>query len=253
MGRYPVDGQPDRCTAQSKTTGKRCTKTVVPGRSVCRFHGGLGGRPIIHGRYSKSLGRLREAYEEARSDPGLLDLRDTIALLDVVVRKAAERAAELDTPDFRETALKLYSTASQATEPLQVQQHLSALGALLREGGKEDQALKELSASVERLAKRQEKAWDLRLTAANVINAKDMVALLGRFADIVLEEADADTATRIVQRVDREIMGEGPSADRLTTGGDPVGASVLDLQGRPDGVHDGDPGLGALEEAERDR
>ena len=254
MGRYPVDGQPERCTAMSKSTRERCTKPVVQGRSVCRYHGGLGGRPIIHGRYSKSLGRLREAYEDSRSDPGLLELRDTIALLDVVVRKAAERAAALDTPDFRETALELYSAAAQATDASKVQEHLSALGALLREGGKEDQALKDLSSSVERLAKRQEKAWDLRLTAANVINAKDMVALLGRFADIVLEEADAETATRIVQRVDREVMGEGPTADRLAVGGDPVGGPpVLDVPGRPDGVHDGDPGLGALEEAEGDR
>ena len=253
MGRYPVDGQPDRCTAQSKTTKQRCTKTVVPGRSVCRFHGGLGGRPIIHGRYSKSLGRLREAYEEARSDPGLLDLRDTIALLDVVVRRAAERAAALDTPEFRETALELFEDALQATEPSETDKAMEALGALLREGSQEDDALRELGSSVEKLAKRQEKAWDLRLTAANVINAKDMVALLGRFADIVLEEADADTATRIVQRVDREVLGEGPSADRLSVGGDPVGAPVLDVPGRPDGVHDGDPGVGALEETEGDR
>jgi len=253
MGRYPVDGQPDRCTAQSKTTKQRCTKTVVPGRSVCRFHGGLGGRPIIHGRYSKSLGRLREAYEEARADPGLLDLRDTIALLDVVVRRAAERAAALDTPEFRETALELFEDALQATEPSETDKAMEALGALLREGSQEDDALRELGSSVEKLAKRQEKAWDLRLTAANVINAKDMVALLGRFADIVLEEADADTATRIVQRVDREVLGEGPSADRLSVGGDPVGAPVLDVPGRPDGVHDGDPGVGALEETEGDR
>ena len=253
MGRFPVDGEPDRCTAMSKTTRERCTKPVVPGRSVCRYHGGLGGRPIVHGRYSKSLGRLREAYEEARADPALLELRDTIALLDVVVRKSAERAAAHDTPQFREAALKLFEAASQATEPPQVEKAMEALGALLQEGSREDEALKELSSSVERLAKRQEKAWDLRLTAANVINAKDMVALLSRFADIVLEEADADTATRIVQRVDREIMGEGPQADRLSVGGDPVGPPVLDVPGRPDGVHDGHPGVGALEEAEGDR
>ena len=253
MGRYPVDGQPDRCTAQSKTTKERCTKPVVPGRSVCRFHGGLGGRPIVHGRYSKSLGTLRTAYEESRSDPGLLELRDTLALLDVVVQKAASRAASLDTPDFRERALDLYDNASQATDPLVVQGHLRDLGALLRDGSREDDALRELSSAVEKLARRQEKAWDLRLTAANVINARDMVALLGRWADIVLEEADAETATRIIQRVDREVMGEGPTADRLATGGDPVGPPVLDVPGRPDGVHDGHPGVGALEEAEGDR
>ncbi len=249
MGRYPVDGEPDRCTAHAKQTGARCTKPVVPGRSVCRYHGGLGGRPIVHGRYSKSLGSLRAAYEESRNDPTLLELRDTLALLDVVVQKAAKRAADLDTPEYRERAMALYTAASQATDPVQVQAALRDLGVLLRQGGDEDAALQQLSGAVERLSKRQEKAWDLRLSAANAINARDMVTLLSRFADIVLEESDAETATRIIQRIDGEIMGEGTSADRLAVGGDPLGPAVRELPGRPDGLHDGGAGLDTVEEA----
>lgn len=252
MGRYPVDGQPNRCTAQSKQTKERCSKPVVPGRSVCRYHGGLGGRPIVHGRYSKALGSLRDAYESARNDPTLLELRDTLALLDVVVQKAANRAASLDTPEFRDRALELYRAAQQATDPAVAQARLGELGSLLRAGGEESRALSELADATERLAKRQEKAWDLRLSAANAINARDMVALLSRFADIVIDEADRETATRIVGRIDAEVLGEGKSADRLAIGDDPLGPLILGVPGPANGVHDGGPGVDALEEADGD-
>ena len=252
MGSYDVDGQPERCTAKSKQSGGRCTKPVVAGRSVCRYHGGLGGRPIKHGRYSKALGSLRGAYEESRADPTLLELRDTLAVLDVIVQKAAERVGQLDTTDFRARAMELYQQAQASTGPQELQGRLRALGALLREGTDEDEALQALSKAVERLSKRQEEAWKIRLSAANAINARDMVALLGRFAEIVLDEADNDVATRIINRIDGEIMGEGKSADRLTSGGDPVGSgpAVRGIPGQPDGLHEGGVGMGPMEEAE---
>lgn len=46
-----------RCRAKSKRSGVRCRKKPEPGRRVCRMHGAGGGRPIIHGRYSKVLAR----------------------------------------------------------------------------------------------------------------------------------------------------------------------------------------------------
>lgn len=250
MGSFPAGDEPNRCTAKSKQSGNRCTKPVVAGRSVCRYHGGLGGRPIVHGRYSKALGSLREAYEDSRNDPTLLELRDTLAVLDVIVQKAAARVGELDTPRFRSMAYELYQEAAGATDPTELRERLRNLGGLLRNGVKEDEALERLSDSVEKLARRQEKAWDLRLSAANAINARDMVALLGRFAEIVLDEANDETATRIIARIDGEIMGEGKTADRLAAGGDPLGSSLRELPQQPDGLHDRGPGMGAVEETE---
>jgi hypothetical protein len=195
---------------------------------------------------------LRSAYEDARNDPTLLELRDTLAVLDVIVQKAASRVAERDTPRFRARARELFEQAAGATDPAELQVRLRDLGSLIREGVREDEALDRLSDAVEKMAKRQEKAWDLRLSAANAINARDMVALLGRFAEIVLEEADADTASRVIARIDGEVMGQGPSADRLALAGDPLGNSVREVPERPDGLHDGGPGMGAVEEAEGD-
>jgi len=247
---FPVDGQPDRCTAKSRQTGNRCTKTVVKGRAVCRYHGGLGGRPIIHGRYSKAMGSLREAYEEAMNDPTLMELRDSLAVLDVVVQKAAARASEQDTPGFRRKAAALYREAQDSGDPQVMARKLAELGALLEKGTDGDAALKALGEAVERLAKRQEKAWDIRLSAANVINARDMVAMLSRFADIVIEESDKDVATRIISRIDGEIMGNGKTADRLATGGDPLGFAVRDVPRQADRIHEGGSGVESLEEAD---
>ena len=215
---YEVDGEPLRCRAKSKTAQRRCRRSVVPGRSVCRYHGGLGGRPIEHGRYSKALGRFRGAYLEARDDPTLMDLRETMALLDVVVQKAAERAGNNDAPEFRSNALELYGQLEWAGDDVERQSILDRLGELLRSGVEEDKALKALAENTERLAKRQERAWDIKLSAANAINARDMVAVLMRFADIVLEEAPKDAAGRIINRIDGEIMGTGPTANRLAAG-----------------------------------
>lgn len=254
MGSYEPGDEPNRCTAKSKTTGNRCTKTVVPGRAVCRYHGGLGGRPIKHGRYSKSLGSLREAYEASRSDPTLLELRDTLAILDLNVQRAAQRVDKLDTPKFREQARDLYRQAQAATDTNVMRDRLRELGSLLDQGASEDVAFRNLTEAVERLAKRQEKAWDLRLSAANVINARDMVVLLSRFADIVIDESDPELATRIISRIDAEVMGADPrTSDRLATGGDPLGPASPEVPGQSDRLHDGSSGLDALGETEGDR
>ena len=215
---FEDDGEPLRCRAKSKQHGGRCKKTKVPGRTVCRYHGGNAGRPIVHGRRSKALGRFREAYNEARDDPGLMDLRDTMALLDIVVQRALKRAEENDAPEFRAKALEIYRQLSWAADDVERHSILTRLGELLKSGVSEDKALKALAESAERLAKRQERAWDIKLSAAHAINARDMVAVLTKFVDIVLEEAPKDAAGRIIDRIDREIMGTGPTANRLAAG-----------------------------------
>ena len=151
-------------------------------------------------------------------DPSLTDLRETMALLDVVVQKAAERAADNDAPEFRKEALKLYEELVWASEGQERESVMTRLGELLRTGIEEDKALESLAHSAERLAKRQERSWDIKLSAANAINARDLVAVLTKFADIVLEEAPKDVAGRIINRIDGEVVGAGPAANRIAAG-----------------------------------
>ncbi|MEO2161504.1 MAG: hypothetical protein ABGY29_03165 [bacterium] len=210
--------EPHRCCAKSKTTQQRCKLRVVPGRRVCRFHGGLGGSYPKTGRYSEGLGRFREAYQAARNDPNLMDLRETMALLDVAVQKSVERATAKDTPEFRRRASELFVKARSSGDPQEASRHLSELGELLMAGVADDVALEHLSKAAERLARRQEKAWSIKLDAAQAINARDLVAVLARFADIVLTEAPRDAAARIIRRIDGEVLGSGPAAIGLSSG-----------------------------------
>jgi hypothetical protein len=145
----------------------------------------------------------------------LLDLRETLALLDVVVQRSAERAAASDTPEFRERALGLFMAARGSADPEAV---MDQLGELLKRGVEDDRALEGLARSAERLARRQEKAWSIRLDAATALNARDLTAVLSRFADIVLEEVPKDAAARVIRRIDGEVLGTGAAGTRLEVG-----------------------------------
>lgn len=53
-----------RCGAKGKRSGKPCQAPKLRGRPRCRLHGGRGGRPWIHGRYSK---KEMELWAETRA------------------------------------------------------------------------------------------------------------------------------------------------------------------------------------------
>lgn len=103
-----VDGVPHgrQCTATAKATGQRCKRLAVDGYNVCQVHGAgsphkgrPGGRPIVHGRYSKHLPeRLAGKFQDAMRDPNLLDLRSEVALLDIRIGELVE-ALGGDVPD----------------------------------------------------------------------------------------------------------------------------------------------------------
>jgi len=77
-----------KCNAKSKQSGVQCKKYALPGKTKCAMHGGKSLSGLAHpntktGRYSKVLpARLVDKYEQARDDPGLLTLREDIALLE---------------------------------------------------------------------------------------------------------------------------------------------------------------------------
>lgn len=81
-----------RCTARSKQTGERCKNTAVPGKTVCRFHGGLSSGPprgsknaLRTGAHETILEATMTEDERAYLDGLELDpravLRDTLKLL----------------------------------------------------------------------------------------------------------------------------------------------------------------------------
>lgn len=209
-----------KCHAHNRR-GEPCGQWAVDGARVCRMHGAGGGRPIIHGRYSKVLKKsgLANHYLDAVENRNLFDLKEPIALLEACLQKASERAAERDTPDFRRRCLELYEDAQQASKAGDTQEFVSKmrdLGQLLRDGVNEDKATSEIGLQAERLAKRLEGAWRIHLDKAQVYNKQQMVSLLGQFMEFVRIEAGSAVAQRVQSRlVSKLSMQELPEAAPL--------------------------------------
>lgn len=76
-----------KCQAHNKQ-GQPCGQPAIAGRKHCHYHGGktpvgLAAPSLKHGKYSKYLpDRFIPTYEQAVSDPELLDLRNEISLFD---------------------------------------------------------------------------------------------------------------------------------------------------------------------------
>ena len=214
------NGNPRVCGAKTRSGGE-CQQIAMENLR-CKMHGGLTPKGVAspqfrHGRYSKYLGkRWAKAYEESLADTdGLLDLTETLAILDTNVKRAAKRVDERDTPDFRRRALTLFEQAHDASTPEETAAKLRDLGTLLRSGVSKDRSFRRLTDAAEKLAKRSEAAWKVRLGAATAINAADLTGVLVRVISILREEIHDRTARELaVRRISHEVMARrvGPRA-----------------------------------------
>lgn len=63
----------EKCTANSKQTGKRCGNRPAKGFKVCRFHGARGGAKTAEGKLKQKTSNItsglytKEALEERRA------------------------------------------------------------------------------------------------------------------------------------------------------------------------------------------
>lgn len=251
--RYQDGNEPRRCRAEAKGGG-RCKRTKEAGYTVCRWHGAGGGRPITNGLRSRAMGRFRDAYHEALGKgDALFDLRENLAIMDVGVTLAAERAAMADTPALRKRALAVFNEVQAAKTGAEMRERLDMLGRLLAAGVEDADAIEDLTLAAERMSKRQEAAWNIRLSAAQAIHSRDLVTLFARMVEIIIQEAQGEASARILRRIDVEIMGSGEVAPRVqAAGGDQNGGAVSVLLARPGGVHAGRAGVPAVVEAEGD-
>lgn len=207
---YEDGDEPWRCRAHSRNANRRCGNPKAQGKQVCRMHGANGGRPPSTGRYSTKLGRFREAYQNSLQDhDGLMNLNETLAMLETYVGYCAELLSQKDTPEFRLRAVELYESAGSSASPEAQAEALNELGRWLRRGASESASFERLAAATEKMATRQEKAWGIKLHASQVLNERDLILAFTRFADIVIQEAPAKHATRILERIDSEVLGAG--------------------------------------------
>lgn len=200
-----------RCSAKSKHTGSQCKQSAEPGWTVCRFHGAYGGRPPTHGRYSKALNstNLSQAYRAAIEDQSLLDLKEPLALLEACLQRTSERVALADTPEFRKRAYDKYQEIRdrlRSGDQSSASALLIELGDLLRDGVEEDRAVSELSVQAERLAKRVEAVWQIRMQRRQNLNMQQVGVLIARVLEIVKEECPPAIAQNVVNRMEVQVL-----------------------------------------------
>lgn len=194
------------CHARSKRTGSRCQRPPVPGKAVCYYHGGApgSGRPPIHGRYSRSLGKAARLYEQALEDGRLFDLREPLAVLDALVQRQLALAVEKDSPSFRREVLKqAQALADHAEAGAPGAAGLARqLAECVERGAAEAAALAGAGEALERFCRRLEGAWAVRLHKSEAISREEVVAALARLLVIVREEAGDEVALRVHRRVE---------------------------------------------------
>ena len=211
IAKFDPGGEHWRCCAESKRNpGHRCGNKAVAGRRTCHLHGGTSpGAPIKNGRHSAVFKRLRAVYDQTLNDPTLLDIRESLALLDVIVHRTIERAEQLDTPDFRSRAKELYKdfhTHMRKGDEAEAAIADAELGALLRRGSSEDSALASMVKSVKAQADTTIDVWNVRLKKAQVINERDLSAVLMKMHDVVVDNTDPATAAKILTAMERLIL-----------------------------------------------
>jgi len=220
IAKFDPGSEPWRCCAESKQRpGERCMNKAVAGRRTCHMHGGRArGRKPINGRHTGVFNRLRRVYEEAMNDPTLLDIRESLALLDVIVHKAVERAEALDTPEFRQLALAAYKEVQRCIrkgEEEEARHAISELGAILKRGASEDSAMMAMLRSVQAQANTTLNVWDLRLKKAQVINERDLSIIFMRIHDVIVDNAPPEVAKGILAALENTILvpsGASPGA-----------------------------------------
>lgn len=205
-----------RCLGHNRR-GARCGKPPLPGRAVCKFHGGAGGGVVKSGAFVELAGPLKEAVDRSLNDPRTFELEDAVAVLHGLAKIQAKRLAELDTPRFRDRALDLFETW-QSSKPEHQAKALQNLYEHLERGADETDAERELTIRVERTARQVAELKAVQLSRANVIPARDAVNLVLRVCEIIRQVCpNEDLARQIVLTTRAKLLTtNGEKGDELS-------------------------------------
>lgn len=234
-----------QCTAKSKRTGERCKARAMTGSNVCYHHGGKTPRGVAsphfkHGRYSKALpGRLLERYQEALTDPRLLELAEEIALIDARLQDVLRR---VDTGESGRLWRQLKQTheemveARQAGDVAAMAQKLNALGQMIDRGLADWAAWEEVEKLLEQRRRFVESERRRMVEMQQMITAERAMALLAFVVDVIRRHV---SDRRVLAAISADIgklvaspAGGGVEASSSTPG--PSGAVALHPAHVPD-------------------
>lgn len=194
-----------QCKAKSKQSGERCKRYATPGREVCATHGGksLGGlaSPTYkHGRYSTYLPtRMAARYQEAQSDPAMLELRADVALLDA---RLSDVLTRVDTGESGRLWSELHqwntelTAARRANDAVEIAAALTMIQRLIAEGHADWAAWQDIRSLIEQRRKlvESERKANATMTAEQFMLLAG--ALVAVFRDSVQRNVSDDKERR---------------------------------------------------------
>lgn len=212
------------CARYSEARDTVCARhdvDKVTGR--CRLHDGRASSTLpvsakhakdARSRYARFLaGDLAAELEASYSGIADLDQTQPIAILDLAVKRSAERVGERDTPAFRRRAVKLFDQARDAQTEGDVDgfaSNINELGRLLRRGVSENAAFSELKGDAETLNKALGVAWQTKLAQGRAVSRTEVGILFGHMAQVIQQtlleemgkEKGAEIAAVVFDRLD---------------------------------------------------
>lgn len=195
-----------QCQAKAKSTGKQCQRSAVSGKRVCTVHGGLtpGGVASPNfktGRYSKYLpDRLTSRYEQAVSDPQLLELNHEIALIDSRLSDLLSRVDSGETGQLWQEVSKAW----QAHKATKSDETAVQLDTLIKKGHDDYQAWNEIQNTIEQRRRLVESERKRLVEAQQYVTAVQAMTMIGNVLAIIKDNVtDRKTLQAISQGINR--------------------------------------------------
>lgn len=190
----------------------------------CRMHGGasLGGifsPTLAAGRYSRYLpNRLQERYEEAQSDPELLELRAEVALLD---SRLADLLVRVDTGEagalWRAARELVESYADQVNAP-EGPKLLRELRALIKQGAADFAIWGDIQSIIEQRRRLVESERKRMIEMQQMITVEKAMLLFGAVSGIIQRHVTDRQQLAAIASDLRQLVGPAHGLNSGTSG-----------------------------------
>lgn len=195
-GDFGGPNAPLQCTAMSKRSKQQCKGPAVVGskNQKCRMHGGkvlvgAANPSFKHGRYSRYLpSHIDELYQQALSNPDLLEMSDHIALLEARINDILKAMAGGDpVPRWSQFAEAFgeFETALLSKDEGRVIPALEAIHKLLENGKKWDRSWDDIQGTLEQLRKMADTEVKRKKELHQMVPIERVVALMAAVATAV--------------------------------------------------------------------
>jgi hypothetical protein len=206
-----------RCTAKAKQRQEQCRLPVVPGMTVCRFHGGRTPRgPALPqfktGKYSKLLpSRLLARYREAERDPELLSLHSELALIDARLVDLLKRVDTGESGALWATLKKEYEEFRlhrAAGDIPKMHVSIARLDALMDRAVQDHSAWQEIGEKIEQRRKLAMSETQRLIGLRQMLTCEQAMLLAGVIVDIVTRHVpDKQALSHIVADLQQVMQG----------------------------------------------